>query len=198
MRSCCDPRAGSNLHRMRSLVTIALLALLCAVQAQVPSAPPALQFTRTVNVPLSKGQVGALVKAAWENSFALDPGARLEAPTADGRSFEGAARVPFRSSMLIGREQSAGNIRYRVTIVAENGSCQVRVTNINHTGSAAAKGGAISIGPLRETPPPDLRLPGLSRSNGTALFIEVRDAATARLKLLLDRFESTLRDRAQP
>jgi len=183
---------------MRSLLTITLLALLSVAQAQGTNMPRALQFSRTVNVPLSRAQVVALVDDAWANSFALDPGARLGPVSTDGGTFEGSARIVFRSAMLTAREQTAGNIHYRVTVLAENGSCQVRVTHISHSGSTAAKGGAISLGTVQEEAPADLRLAGLSRPNAATLHNEVRDVATARINLLLGRFESTLRERAAP
>ena len=180
-------------------ILLLLLALMGSfVLAQGTEVPGALQFTRTVNLPLSRAQVAALVNAAWENSFALDPGAKLGSGETQGPAFEGSARIAFRSEMVTGREQSAGNIHYRVSILAENGTCQVRVSNIRHTGSTSAKQGPIDIGILREQAPADFRLAGLSRSNAIALHNEARDLATARLQQLLGRFESTLRDRAAP
>ena len=182
----------------RGILLLLLVLLGPLVHAQGTEVAGALQFTRTVNLPLSRAQVAALVSAAWENSFALDPGAKLGSVETLGPAFEGAARIAFRSDMVIGREQSAGSIHYRVSIVAENGTCQVRVSYIRHTGSTSAKSDAIDIGILREQASADHRIPGLSRSNAVALHNEARDLASARLQKLLGRFESTLRDRAAP
>jgi hypothetical protein len=146
---------------------------------------------------LSKARVAALVPAAWDNSFGLDDGARIAAQP-DGSNFEGGAWHPFRPAQLEGREQAAGRLSYRVSIQADNGSCQVRVAHVTHRGSPAAKGGAIDLGVLREAPPADLRVPGLSRSRAQKLYQEAVDAANARITELLGRFEATLRERAGP
>lgn len=183
---------------IRGILFPLLVLLGPLVSAQSTEVPGALQFTRTVNLPLSRAQVAALVKAAWENSFALDPGAKLGSVDTQGPAFDGSARIAFRSEMVTGREQSAGNIHYRVSILAENGTCQIRVSNIRHTGSSSAKHGPIDIGILREQAPADYRIAGLSHSSAVALHNEARDLATARLQQLLGRFESTLRERASP
>jgi len=174
-----------------------LLAGLCVAGRALAQDPP-LQFTRTVTVPLAKAQVSGLVRAAWDNSFGLDPGARLTAADERTGSFLGGAHFAFRPTQLTGREQASGNIRYQVTVQAENGSCLVRVTGVVHAGNSAAKGGPIDLGPLREREPEDLRIAGLSRKAANDLHRDAREAATARIEQLMARFESTLRDRAAP
>lgn len=183
---------------MRTLLFLVPLVVVHATgHAQAPAAPSAMQFARTVSLPLSKARVAALVPAAWDNSFGLDEGARIAAQP-DGSSFEGGAWHPFRPALLEGREQASGRLSYRVSIQADNGSCQVRVAHVTHRGSPSAKGGAIDLGVLREAPPADLRVPGLSRSRAQKLYQEAVDAANARITELLGRFEATLRERAGP
>lgn len=183
---------------MRSLPILVSLVLLPAIgHAQAPSGPSAMQFARAISLPLSKARVAALVPAAWDNSFGLDEGARLDAQP-DGSSFEGGAWHPFRPTQLEAREQLSGRLSYRVSVQADNGSCQVRVGHVTHRGSPSAKGGAIDLGVLREAPPADLRIPGLSRSLAQKLYQGAVDAANARIIELLGRFEATLRERAGP
>ncbi len=179
------------------MVVLLLLAGLFARGQGTAQVPTVLQSNRTVTLPLNKAQVAALVRAAWDNSFGLDPGARLEAGTGAG-NFEGLAHFNFRSADLNNRERSTGQIQYRVTVTAENGSCLVRVHSVVHKGNAAAKGGAVDLGTLRETPPADLVLPGLSRTAAARLHNEARDVAMDHLNEVLGRFEATLRARAEP
>lgn len=177
---------------------LVLPALLGAATPMATAQPPALQFSRTVNVPLAKAQVTGLVRDAWANSFGLDPGARLTAVDGSPGAFTGVAHFAFRPHQLTGRDEASGTIHYQVTVQAENGSCLVRVTGVVHKGNSAAKRDPIDLGVLRETEPPDLRIPGLSRTSATDLYRDARTSATARIEQLLGRFESTLHDRATP
>lgn len=184
-----------------SVLLRCLVVLLALRGGGVPMAtaqPPALQFSRAVNVPLGKSQVTGLVRDAWANSFGLDPGARLSPVDGSPGAFTGVAHFAFRPAQLAGREEASGTIHYQVTVQAENGSCLVRVTGVVHKGNSAAKLDPIDLGVLRETEPPDLRIPGLSRTSAIDLYRDARTAATARIEQLLGRFESTLRDRATP
>jgi hypothetical protein len=177
---------------------VLLFALGGGAVLQATAQPPALQFSRTVNVPLGRAQVTGLVRDAWANSFGLDQGARLSPVDGSPGAFTGVAHFAFRPQQLIGREEASGTIHYQVTVQAENGSCLVRVTGVVHKGNSAAKRDAIDLGVLRETEPEDLRVPGLSRTSGIELYREARNAAEIRIEQLLGRFESTLRDRATP
>lgn len=183
---------------LRGPVVAVLLLIQLAVTGQSATLPPALQFTRTVTLPLSKAQVAASVRAAWDNSFGLEEGASFKAQDSRSGTFTGVAHFAFLPQDLNGREQARGNIQYQVTIQAENGSCLLRVHAIVHRGNAGAKGGPIDLGTMREGAPEDLRVPGMGHAPAVHLYNDATNATTDHLERLMARFESTLRERAAP
>ncbi len=152
-----------------------------------------LMLSEDVGLAMNKSQVLAAAQDAWSSSFGQEPGGQLNLVDTDNGLLEGAARMNYRSKMLMGREETMGTITYQVTIKATNGQCHVRVHNLRHTGNRGAKGGGINAGQLMEGPAPLEHYPGVGLSVSRRMHADIREAATARLQENMRRFVARLR-----
>lgn len=189
------PLPAANLHPMRLPVLALIGAGFLPAYGQDPAADVTGRFllTEEVGVPLSRG---ALVKAAhlaWEQSFALEPGARLMREDAENGVIEGQARVNYRSRVLAAREETMGTITYQVSIQLRNGQCIVRVHDLVHRGNRDAPGGGMDIGPVMHGEAPAEHYPGLGLSTSRKLHADVRQAAGDRIREVARTFTNILR-----
>lgn len=182
----------------------ALILLLSAYAAQaVPQVagldgPRPLVITDAVALPLSKAQVFAAALDAWEYSFGQEPGAKLTDRDTTNCRIEGVARVNFRSAQLGSRQGSMGVINYNITIQAENGQCQVRISHLAHTGNRNAPGGAIDLGTIYGGERPKEPVPGVSGGTADRLHADMRTQASAHLNEVMKRFASAMRRASEP
>ena len=146
-----------------------------------------------VGLAMNKAQVFAAVREAWTASFGQEPGATISLQDPENGLVEGAARVNYRSRMLMGREETMGAVNYRVTIQATNGQCHVRVHDLRHTGNRGARGGGLSIGAIMEGEAPLEHYPGMGLGPSRRIHADVRQAAADRVQETLRRFVARLR-----
>ena len=190
-------RSGTGYHCMRLLAIILyFLAIpLARVNAQglpADSATP-LSSSETFGLPLARAQVFDAAMLAWQRSFGREPHAELLLQDRANGTLEGQGRINYRSTQLIGREESMGVISYRVIVQASNGSCTVQVTNLRHSGNRAAQRGGLNMGVLLNGAPPAGKVPGYSHRNIKQLHADMRERATERIKSLMNSFGATLR-----
>lgn len=190
----------ANLHRMRPLLlTIALLtATLVCAQGPEPDSTAALSFSSSCSLPMNHVQVYAAALEAWQVTFGREPGAALDVKDPEGAALEGRAYIRFRSTQLIGREETMGIISYHVRIQARNGECRILVTDIRHVGNRNSRMGATSVGLLTNASAPPQKVRGMGHKNGVMLWNELKEVAERDIKELERRFGSHLRESTEP
>ncbi len=177
---------------MRPVVTFCALALAAGLRAQADSAQ-ALLFNASYSLPMSASQVLERAGQAWAQSFAREPGARLNPANDRPDQLEGSAHFNFRSRALTGREETMGRVSYRVRISATNGGCEVTIGPFRHTGNRAALRGGTDLGLVTAAGPPLRRPSGLSGRTAAALMAEIRQLARQKGEKLLGSFGALLR-----
>jgi hypothetical protein len=153
----------------------------------------ALTLSRSVSIPLNAVQLHDNAMEAWTWTFGKEPGAVLKRSDREQGVIEGVARLPFRSQMLTGREESMGTIQYRVSIQVRAGECRTVVSELSHTGNRTTPKGGIHVGQLTRGEMPARRVGGLGGNNTARLHAELKEAATARITAVMQAFESRLR-----
>lgn len=169
------------------------MSLLVHGQEPAPVEAPMTAFTDAVGLSLSKAQVIDKALAAWEYSFGLEPGARILSVDRESGTIEGEARFKYKSTMLIGREQSLGSVTYKVTISAHNGQCAVRVHDLMHTGNRASPHGPLDAGPVHDGVWPLLHYPSIGLSASRKLHDDIRARSGERITAVLRTFSARLR-----
>ena len=170
---------------------LAAAGALC--QPALEAAPGQFTLSEDIGLAMNKAQVLAAAQDAWNSSFGQEPGGHLNLVDEESGLLEGAARMNYRSKMLMGREETMGTITYQVTIQASNGQCHVRVHNLRHMGNRGAKGGGINAGTIMEGSAPFERYPGVGLSVSKRMHADIREAAATRLRENLRRFVARLR-----
>ncbi len=158
----------------------------------------ALNFSRSMSIPLNSLHLYDKALEAWTWTFGQEPGADLKRSDRANGMIEGIARVNFRSEMLTGREESMGVIQYRVTIMVHAGECRLTVSELNHVGNRNAPRGGIHCGPLTKGPDPIVRVPGMGHGNVQRLYAELKNASTSRITTMMQTFEARLRASTEP
>ena len=184
---------------MRAAISMLLLVSAMQVLPQdgATETSPPLVITDATAVQLSKSQVFQAALDAWTYSFGQEPGVKvITRDTVAGR-IEATARVNYRSQGLGSREQTMGVINYTITIQAENGQCQVRISHLYHVGNRNAPGGGIDLGTIYSGPRPLERTQGISAGTAQRLHEDMREQATARIKEVMKRFSSDMRMSAE-
>ncbi|MCB9170720.1 MAG: hypothetical protein H6597_06600 [Flavobacteriales bacterium] len=177
----------------RLTLSILMPLLVPGLRGQDVTPGLALGHASSVSLPMSKAMVYARALEAWRSIIALEPGATLITQDPDAGIIEGTARIRFRSEALAGREQTMGNITYRIRIQALHGECRIAFTSFRHTGNPGATRGPIDLGTLTASGPPLERPPGLSWSIASRIMDEARTAALDRALTLTRHFEASLR-----
>ncbi len=181
---------------MRTILTIlplVLVPLSTGAQAGTPDVLGQVTFSEVVGLPMSRAQIMKAAQEAWEYTFGQQPAARLGAIDPENGVLEGAARMNYRSSFLGAREESMGVIQYRVSIMANNGQCTVRVFDIRHTGDHAAPGGGIDAGAILDGDAPHEHYPGISLKLSQRLHADIRRSISERAGELMRQFAARLR-----
>ncbi len=142
---------------------------------------------------MSKAQIIVAAQDAWAASFGQEPASQLTLVDADNGLMEGTARMNYRSTMLMGREETMGTVTYQVTIQAKNGQCHLRVHNLRHAGNRTAKGGGIHMGVIMEGVAPEFHYEGVGIGPSRRMHTDVRNAAANRLGETSRRFAARLR-----
>lgn len=158
----------------------------------------ALGFARSVSIPLNAVQLYDRALDAWTWTFGKEPGASLKRSDRGQGIIEGVARMPFRSEMLTGREETMGIIQYRITIHVKAGECRTVISEVSHTGNRTTPRGGIHAGLLTKGEMPAKRVAGLGRTNAVRLHGELKETATTRIQGLMQAFESRLRASVEP
>ncbi|MBV6404819.1 MAG: hypothetical protein IT228_02700 [Flavobacteriales bacterium] len=174
------------------MVLLCAMVLAAGLRAQADSAQ-ALLFSASYSLPMSASQVLERAREAWSQSFAREPGARLNPANDRPDQLEGSAHFNFRSTTLTGREETMGRVSYRVRISATNGGCEVTIGPFRHTGNRAALRGGTDLGLITAAGPPTHRPPGLSGRTTTTLLGEIRQLARQKGEGLLRNFGALLR-----
>lgn len=186
---------------LRSAIIIVLAFFMPAsgpAQTTVGDSTAAISYVRTFAAPLSRTQLLDAALLAWQRTFGSEPASALGATDREAGTFEGSARINYRSALLTAREETMGVISYRVTVVAGNGECTVRVTQLVHTGNRKAQRGPLSFGTLTGRVVPTAPHPGISHRNAVRIWADIKDTANARIGQLLTAFGSVLRQAAEP
>lgn len=173
------------------LLFLAAARVLC--QTTPEAAPGQFMVSEDIGLAMNKAQVLAAAQEAWSNSFGLEPGGQLNLVDTENGLLEGAARVNYRSKLLMGREETMGTVAYQVTIQAKNGQCQVRVHNLRHTGNRSAQGGGINAGTIMEGDAPLEHYAGVGLGISRRMHNDIRETANTRLRENLRRFSARLR-----
>lgn len=185
---------------MRSMLL--LFVLLCAVlmHAQVPDGGTgiALNFSRSMSIPLNAVHLFDEAQEAWIWTFGKEPGAKLLRADREDGVLEGSARINFRSTMLTGREETTGTISYHVQFQIRAGECRAVVTGLTHSGNRNTGRGGIHVGQLMRNDLDAPRTSGLGRANVVRLHAELREVATARVNSLLQAMEARIRASVEP
>ena len=180
---------------MRS-IALAVLILVAAPSVAQPATDPVpgqFMIGEDIGLPMNRTQVMAAAQDAWGASFGQEPGAHLTLIDIENGLMEGAARINYRSKMLMGREETMGVVSYQVTVQAKNGQCHVRVHDLHHIGNRAAKGGGLNAGTIMEGVAPDIHYEGVGLGMSRRMHADIREAAAARLKEAMRRFSARLR-----
>jgi hypothetical protein len=162
-----------------------LIFCLAVAGAPCQTAPEAaagqFMLSEDIGLAMNKAQVLAAAQDAWSSSFGQEPGGQLNLVDTDNGLLEGAARMNYRSKLLMGREETMGTVAYQVTIQATNGQCHVRVHNLRHTGNRGAKGGGINAGPIMEgSAAPMEHYPGVGLTVSRRMHADIREAGSTR------------------
>lgn len=158
----------------------------------------ALQYTRSLSVPLNVFQLYDHALTAWTWTFGKEPGATLRRSSREEGIIEGTARIPFRSQMLTGREESMGVIQYRVTIHLKAGECRTVVSELTHIGNKTTPNGGIHLGLLTKAEVPPKKVSGMGRSNVARLYAEVKALGASHVTAMMQAFEARLRADLEP
>lgn len=180
---------------MRTVLTIALWLALVPLRAQkdAPQALEPVSWTESIGLSLNKAQVLDKAQMAWEASFGQEPGARVVHIDTENGVLEGEARLNYRSSMLMAREETQGGLYYKVTVTAKNGQCTVRVHDLLHSGNHGARGGGVDAGPIYEGTAPEHHYPGLSLPTSRRLHEDMRTQAATRISSVIRVFSARMR-----
>jgi hypothetical protein len=182
------------------VLSIFLLLVCCPFQAQPLSSDTtaALNFTRSVSVPLNGLKLYDRAMEAWKWTFGQEPGAELLRTDREAGVIEGTARVNYRSAMLTNREETMGTIRYRIIINIRPGECRTVITELVHTGNRSSPGNGIHLGLLTRSLTPMVRTPGMGRANATRAYAEIKEHAAARIHTVLQAFDARVRATDDP
>ena len=167
--------------------------LLASAQDPAQVEGPMTAFTDAIGISLNKAQVIDKAMASWEYSFGLEPGARILSVDRESGTIEGEARLKYRSSILVGREQSMGSVTYKITISAHNGQCAVRVHDLWHTGNRSSPLGPLDAGPVHDGTWPLVHYPSMGLSASRKLHDDIRSQCAARITATLRTFIARLR-----
>jgi hypothetical protein len=193
---CRVAGAAANLPAMLRAV-LATLALapwvLAHAQGMGMDSAAALRFSRSVSIPLNAAGIFDKAEEAWTWTFGREPGAVLRRSDRAAGVLEGTARVPFRSTMLMGREESMGVVTYRVSIHVRAGECRTVVSELTHQGNTTTPRGGIHLGLLTNGAEPPGRVGGMSRATIRRLYAEVKEVGSARVEQLMRSFEARMR-----
>ncbi|MBL7963140.1 MAG: DUF4468 domain-containing protein [Flavobacteriales bacterium] len=184
--------------RWAPLLSLTLVLLPAGAQEPAPPSGAALSFARSYHLPRSSAQVYDEALAAWQMTFAREPGAKLERTDKEAGVLEGTARMNYRSAMLTAREETMGVITYRVLIQAGNGECRVLITTLKHSGNRITPGGGKDFGLLAEGVRPVKPVPGLGARNQERIYADMKTQASSHLDNLLRAFGSLVRRSAEP
>lgn len=180
---------------MRTVHALALWFALGPLLAQkeAPLALDPVSWTEAVGLSLNKAQVLEKAQMAWAASFGQEPGARVVRTDAENGVLEGEARLNYRSSMLMAREETLGSLYYKVTITAKNGQCTVRAHDLTHVGNHGARGGGLDVGPIYEGTAPERHYQGLGLAASRRLHDDMRTQAATRISAVIRTFSARLR-----
>jgi len=181
---------------MRQLIIVMLILGLASPllgQSLAMDSTAAINYTRSVSVPLNAYQLFNKAMDAWTWTFGREPGATLRKSDRTSGVIDGVARTNFRSEMLVGREESMGVISYRVVIQVQAGVSRITVTELTHTGNRKTARGGIHLGALTRGSAPPQRIGGLGRANTERLYAEIKAHSNDRISALLQAFEARLR-----
>lgn len=180
---------------MRLLMALSICAFSLLTYGQPSDAKGAGQWvlTEEVGLPMNKAQVMAAAQEAWAASFGAEPGGQMTLVDPENGLLEGMARMNYRSTLLAGREETMGAMKYHVSIQAKNGQCHVRVHTLQHTGNRSAKGGGINMGVVMEGIAPNEHYPGMSPGASRRMHGDLRTAAAARLQEVMRKFSARIR-----
>lgn len=186
--------------RVASLLLFALALAPAPLVAQVvrQDTTAGLTFQENFSVPLSRAQAFDAALLAWQRSFGREPSARIALQDREAGLLEGTARLNFRATQLVGREETMGVIQYRVVVQAHNGGCTVQVTNLRHTGNRAAQNGGLDLGLLLNGDPTPGARDGYSHRSIKQLSIDMKKQCATRMNALMNGFGSTLRTAIEP
>lgn len=183
---------------IRSLTAVLLFSYAVPLTAQDAREDAALNFSRSMSIPLNAVHLFDKALEAWTWTFGQEPGASLKRSDRSGGIIEGTARVNFRSEMLTGREESMGVIQYRVTIMIHAGECRLTVSELTHIGNRSAPRGGIHCGLLTRGLDPTVRVPGLGHGNVQRLYADLKSVSSTRITAVMQSFEARLRASAEP
>lgn len=180
---------------MRTVIALALCLASGPLLAQkdMPQPLRPVSWTEAVGLSLNKAQVLEKAQMAWVTSFGQEPGAKLVRTDIDNGVLEGEARMNYRSSFLVAREETLGGLYYKVTVTAKNGQCTVRVHDLVHSGNHGARGGGVDAGPIYEGTAPDHHYPGLSLPTSRRLHEDMRTQAATRISAVIRAFSARMR-----
>ncbi len=177
-------------------VTICALLLIAPAggyQSAPGDAPGALSLSDAVGLPMARGQVFTNAMDAWQYTFGQEPGARIDKADKENGVIDGTARVNFRSTFLLDREETMGSITYHISITADNGQCLVRVSHLMHTGNHGAPGGGMDFGTILSGDGPLERVQGMHATLAKRIHAEIRDKASGRIGEVMQAFTARLR-----
>lgn len=185
---------------LRAQLSALALAAWTSIPAQeaTQAEGPLTSCMEAIGVSLNKAQVVEKALASWEYSFGQEPGARILSVDRDNGTIEGEARVKFRSSLLMAREESTGSVSYKVTISARNGQCTVRVHDLWHSGNRSAARGPLDAGQVHDGIWPMEHYPGLGLSASRRLHDDIRAQATTHIAAVMRSYSARLRLLAGP
>ncbi len=192
---------AANFHAVRHRCIHLLLLLMpfaASSQDMAMDSTTALGFSRALSIPMNAVRMYDRAMEAWTWTFGKEPGATLKRHDRDQGVIEGTARIPFRSSMLTGREETMGILQYRITIHVRAGECRTVVSEVVHTGNRSTARGGIHLGTLTRGQMPAGRVGGLGRGNVVRLHGEMKTTATERINTVIQAFESRMRAYAEP
>jgi hypothetical protein len=172
-------------------IVLAVVPLLSAAQSPVVAPSTPLVINNTVSVGLSQAQVMAAALDAWTYTFGQEPAARVE--RSDEAVIEGTARVNYRSSLVVAREETMGTVSYQVTIRADNGRCTVQVHALEHKGNRGAVNGGVDIGPIYQGDRPLVRVRGVGMNVAQRIHTDIRTQCQDRLSQVVDAFAARIR-----
>ncbi|MBX2980947.1 MAG: hypothetical protein KF905_16790 [Flavobacteriales bacterium] len=185
---------------LRTAAFLLILLGSCTAVAQLPGSDStaALHFSRSLSVPLNAVQLYDQALAAWTWTFGKEPGATLRRSDREQGVIEGTARMPFRSEMLVGREESMGVVQFRISIHVKAGECRTVISELTHSGNRTTPNGGIHLGLLTKGELPPRKVTGLGRTNLVRLYAEVKNVGTAHVTALMQAFEARLRANLEP